>query len=175
VIALRSRPSYLRAEALLVAAPLAMAAPRAQSPLHFLLLAGFGGALVALALCDAHTKLLPNRIMYPALLAALLCAGLWPNHSLASSVVGGLAGGGIMLALFLALPGFGAGDVKLCALIGLLVGWPHVLGALFLGLVANGLVAFVGLATRRLSLRQAMPFGPGLIAGALLILFLAHP
>lgn len=152
----------------------ALAAAHARSPLHFLLLVGFGVLLVALAACDAATLLLPNRLMYPALLAALALAGTWPDHSLASSLAGGLLGGGAMLAAFLLLPGFGAGDVKLCALIGLLVGVHGLLPALMAGVLLNGLVVALGLAARRLSVRGVMPYGPGLVAGALLVLLLAH-
>jgi leader peptidase (prepilin peptidase)/N-methyltransferase len=151
-----------------------LSAQRATSPLHFLLLAGFGLVLVALAAYDSSTMLLPNRIMFPALVVAVIAVGAWPDHSWLASLAGGLSGGGVMLALFLVVPGFGAGDVKLCTLIGLLCGWPHVLAALFVGLMVNGLIALVALASRRVGLRQAIPFGPGLIAGALIILLLGR-
>lgn len=151
-----------------------LALRRAESPLHFALLAAASLLLVALAACDAKTMLLPNRLMYPGLAAALLLAGAWPDHSWLSSLEGAAAGGAIMLALFLVLPGFGAGDVKLCVLIGLLVGSPHVFGALAAGIVCSGLVAIAGLLTGRLRLRGQMPYGPGLIAGALYVLLLVR-
>jgi leader peptidase (prepilin peptidase)/N-methyltransferase len=163
--------------AVLVAAmpALFLAWHRAESPLHCALLAGFSLLLVALAVCDATTMLLPNALMYPGLAVALLAAGARPDHSLSSSLAGGLAGGAIMFALFVIVPGFGAGDVKLCALIGLLVGWPHLLVALMAGIICSGAVAVIGLLTRRLSLRGAMPYGPGLVAGALLVLLVLRP
>ncbi len=148
---------------------------RAANPLHFVLLYGFSLLLIALAVCDATTMLLPNRLMYPGLLAALAAAGMWPDHSLPASLAGGLAGGTLMFVLYVVLPGFGAGDVKLCALIGLLVGWPHVLPALAAGVMCGGVIATLGLVTRRLSLRAAMPYGPGLAVGALLALLVLQP
>lgn len=156
------------------AAVVALAARHAAGPLHFVLLAGFGLALVALAERDAATMLLPNRIMYPALAAALICVGAWPDHSWAAGLAGGAVGGAIMFALFVVMPGFGAGDVKLCALMGLLLGWPHILAALVTGVVLNGIVAAVGLATGRLRVKGTMPYGPGLIAGALLTMLLSR-
>lgn len=167
-----NRPQLDRTRLLGVAAAglaVALAAHRADGVVHFLLLAGFSLLLVALAVEDAATMLLPNRLMYPGIVAALLVCGLWPDRSWLSSLEGGAGGFAIMLALFLVLPGFGAGDVKLCALIGLCVGWPHVLSAILAGVTCSGLVALAGVATRRLSLRSAMPYGPGLVAGALLI------
>jgi len=154
------------------AALVALAARRADSAPHFVLLAGFSLLLGALAISDARTLLLPNRLMYPGLVAALALAGAWPDHSLWSSLIGGLAGGAVMFALFVVLPGFGAGDVKLCALIGLLAGWPHIVGALVIGVLVNGLAAAVGVLSGRLRLRGAMPYGPGLIVGALVVLLL---
>lgn len=150
-----------------------LAARHAHSPLHFLLLAGFSALLVLLAVEDATTMLLPNRLMFPGIAAAALAAGLWPDHSWLSSLEGGATGFALMLVLFLVLPGFGAGDVKLCGLIGLLVGWPHVFSAITAGIILSGVVALVGLATRRVSLRSAIPYGPGLIAGALLMLLVS--
>lgn len=168
-----ARPPWGRAGLLgagVVALLLPLAARRAEQPLHFTLLAAAIVALVALAVCDATTMLLPNRIMYPAIGAALLAAGLWPDHSFQASIAGGLAGFGVMLAFFIILPGFGAGDVKLCGLIGLIVGWPALWPALVAGVLCNGLIVAAGLATGRLRLHGAMPYGPGLIAGALLAL-----
>jgi leader peptidase (prepilin peptidase) / N-methyltransferase len=149
-----------------------LALHRAHSPLHFLLLGGASLLLVALAASDAATMLLPNRLMYPGIAAALLLAGAWPDHTLAASLAGGAAGGAFMLALFLVMPGFGVGDVKLCLLIGLLVGWPHVLTAIVAGIFCSGFVALAGILSGRLRLRGSMPYGPGLVAGALYVLLL---
>jgi leader peptidase (prepilin peptidase) / N-methyltransferase len=155
-----------------MAAIVGFAVYRAENPLHFAMLASAALLLVALAACDLTTMLLPNRLTYPGLAAAVLLAGGWPDHSWISSLAGGAAGGAIMLALFVIVPGFGAGDVKLCALIGLLVGWPHVLGALAAGVVCNGLVALALVAAGRAGRRTTMPYGPGLVAGALIALLL---
>jgi len=158
----------------LAAGAAVLAAHRATGAAHFALLSGFAVLLVLLAVCDARSMLLPNRLIYPGLLAALLCAGAWPDHSWQSSLAGGAAAGAAMLVLFVLLPGFGAGDVKLCALIGLLVGWPHAGTALVTGMVFNGLLAGAGLLLRRLRLSGAMPYGPGLIAAALLVLLVSR-
>ena len=158
-----------------MAAVTGLAVHRADNPLHFAMLASAGLLLVALAACDLTTMLLPNRLTYPGLVAAVLLAGAWPDHSWVSSLAGGAAGGAIMLALFLLVPGFGAGDVKLCALIGLLVGWPHVGVALIAGVMVSGVVALTGLLSGKLGRRDSMPYGPGLIAGALYVLLLVRP
>ncbi len=172
VLPLRGRPALFAVG--IWAALLPLCAAHAHNPLHFALLAGFSAVLVALAVCDATTMLLPNKLTYPAILAAVALGWAWPAHSFTATIAGGFAGFAIMFALFAFVPGFGAGDVKLCGLIGLLVGWPLVLYALTAGVLLNGLVVLLGLAVGKLRLRGAMPYGPGLIAGALLILLRAH-
>lgn len=81
-----------------------------------------------------------------------------------------LSGGYLVLAL---VPGasMGLGDVKLCALLGLLLGWLSW-GAVLLGAalphLINGPVALALLLTGRAGRRTALPLGPALLAGALL-------
>ena len=153
---------------------LTLAVARRQNAAQLALLAGFGLALIALAVCDIATLLLPNRIMYPAIAAALALCWAWPDHSALSSLLGGLIGGGLMLLAFVAWPGFGFGDVKLCLLIGLLVGARLTIEAITLGVLINGAVVLIGLATRRLSLRGVTFYGPGLVAGTLIVLLQVH-
>jgi hypothetical protein len=65
------------------------------------------------------------------------------------------------------------GDVKLALVIGLLLGW-FGLNAWLIGLLAafvvGGLVALVALLLRRVTLRGSIPFGPSMLAGALVAL-----
>ena len=71
--------------------------------------------------------------------------------------------------------GLGFGDVKLLGLLGLLLGWAGwgvLLAGIFLGLLTGALVSLVLLATRRAGWRTALPFGPPLLAGAVLALAL---
>src|SRR5581483_4367825 len=129
---------------------------------------------IALAACDIATLLLPNKLMYPALVAAVALCWAWPDHTAVSSLLGGVIGGGIMLVAFAVMPGFGFGDVKLCALIGLLVGWRLTLDALTLGVLLNGVIVLIGMVTRRLGPRSVTFYGPGLVAGALVVMLYAR-
>ncbi|HLZ68799.1 MAG TPA: A24 family peptidase [Dehalococcoidia bacterium] len=163
----RARQAGIALALLLVAA---LALRRAQNPLHGLMLLGFGAVFVLLAAEDLRSRLLPNRLTLPAIAAALVLAGAWPGHGWPSSLAGGAVGFALMLAAFLLLPGFGAGDVKLCGLIGLVCGWPLVLTALTLGVFCNGIAGLALLLSGRAGRRSVMPYGPGLILGALLVL-----
>jgi leader peptidase (prepilin peptidase)/N-methyltransferase len=143
-----------------------------------ILLAPFLAVLVALAVIDARTKKLPNRIVYPAF---LISAGYLAVARLAGAGVDltdaalGLAayGGGLFVVAFLAPKGMGMGDVKLAGLIGLVLGslgLEYVAVAAGLGILLGGVGAIVALA-RGAGRKQALPFGPFLVAGAIVATF----
>jgi len=65
---------------------------------------------------------------------------------------------------------FGLGDVYLAAMIGSMVRYPLVVSALFLGIFLAGIVLVLLLATKRVTRRSAVPYGPFLCAGGLIAL-----
>ncbi|WP_448639891.1 prepilin peptidase [Geodermatophilus sp. URMC 63] len=149
-----------------------------------LALAWAAGAAVVLAQVDLAVHRLPDRV---TLLAAAVCAaalladaallGTWP--ALLRAVLAAAAAGGIALATALAAPaGLGLGDVKLLALLGLVLGWAGwgvLLAGVFLGVLAGAAVSLLLVATRRAGWRTALPFGPPLLLGAVLALALEGP
>jgi len=140
----------------------------------FLVLAGVA---VLLAAIDLRHRLLPNRVLLPALAAgAVLLAlaaaltGAWSD--LLRAGLGAVALFAVFLVLALISPrSLGMGDVKLAGLIGLYLGWlgwsTLVVGALA-GFVVQAVVALVLLAGRRVGLRSELPFGPAMLVGAAL-------
>jgi prepilin peptidase CpaA len=72
--------------------------------------------------CDVRMRRIPNLLTGPAILAGLLLHGLLGGwFQLGSAAAAGLLGGGVF-ALFYLAGGMGAGDVKLMAAIGCLLG-----------------------------------------------------
>ncbi|MGR7027858.1 prepilin peptidase [Geodermatophilus sp. URMC 62] len=149
-----------------------------------LALAWAAGAAVVLAQVDLAVHRLPDRVTLPAaavcaaaLLADAALLGTWP--ALLRAVFAAAAAGGIALAAALAAPaGLGLGDVKLLALLGLVLGWAGwgvLLAGVLLGLLAGAAVSLLLVATRRAGWRTALPFGPPLLLGAVLALALGGP
>jgi leader peptidase (prepilin peptidase)/N-methyltransferase len=125
---------------------------------------------VVLAAVDLAAHRLPDRVTYPA--AAVCAAAFVADGAVTGSwhaVVRAVAA-----LVWLAVPaGLGLGDVKLLALLGLVLGWAGwgvLLAGVFLGLVAGSVVSLALIALRRANWRTAVPFAPPLLAGAVLAL-----
>ena len=141
-----------------------------------------GAGLVTLTVIDLRHQLLPRRIVFPVGTAtvALLAVAAAATHAGDSFVRALACAAGAYLAFGLLRfvnPGaLGGGDVTLASLLGLSLGWYSVAAAvsgLAAGAVLAALFAVVALATRRISRRTALTYGPFLVAGALLVLFAA--
>jgi leader peptidase (prepilin peptidase)/N-methyltransferase len=135
---------------------------------------------------------LPNIVTYPALLLAGLVALAvtltnyrlpWAlffagngfivvfNNFILCALAGGVCGALlIFLVVVLSKGGMGLGDVVLAGLLGLMVGFPMVFIAIFLGILAGGIIAAALLISRRKKRREMMPFGPFLCLGGIVTL-----
>lgn len=142
-----------------------------------LLTAAFGAVLLVIASTDFERRIIPNRLSYPALIAAVLVSWAWPDRTVWDVIGGGgaafafaalLFGLGIFVGGAVGAGGaaFGMGDVKLMVLIGLLVGWPLVMTALLFGVLLAGIPSVVLMVAGRG--KQFFSYGPYLVAGALI-------
>lgn len=146
---------------------------------------GFLGVLgVALAAIDIRIQRLPDRLTLPAypVLIVLLAVAALAGHDLSAlgrALLGGLAMAAGYLLLGLVRPGqLGGGDIKLAGLAGLVLGWlgwRAVLYGAALGFVLAGVASLVLLATRRVTMRSTVSFGPYLLGGALLAILASGP
>ncbi|HET8791783.1 MAG TPA: A24 family peptidase [Modicisalibacter sp.] len=143
-----------------------------------LALVGLCLTLLALAVIDLRTHLLPDLLTLPLLWAGLLYQLLFQPAFLPSAVIGAMAGYFVLWAfywlfkLITGKEGMGYGDFKLLAALGAWVGWQMLPLVLVLSTCVG---AIVGIAVQILvpRLRGApMPFGPYLsMAGWIAVLF----
>lgn len=133
------------------------------------LAAAFSAVLVALAAIDVEHRIVPNRIVLPGAAAVLLAHTLVdPSPEWA---LGAFGAASFLLAAALAYPrGMGMGDVKLCLLLGAMLG-RHVAIALLLGMIAGLVPACVAAARGRSVRKLAIPFVPFLAFGSIVALF----
>lgn len=148
-----------------------------------ILVALFVGVMLAVALIDARWRVVPNRIVYPSLVlygVAIVAGDLAGGGvDVWTALVGMGVYGGTLLIIALIVPrGMGMGDVKLAALIGLVLGalgLGYVGVAAFVGVVAGGIGGLVAMAALGYGRKQQMPFGPFLAGGAVVAAFAAPP
>ncbi|MEW2413769.1 A24 family peptidase [Streptomyces sp. NPDC046866] len=162
--------------ALLTAAVCAALAAGTGARPEALVFIGLVPVLVVLALVDRTVQRLPDVLTLPlagGLALGLGGAALLPGAagSWRLALLGGAALGGAYLLLFLINPaGLGFGDVKLALALGVALGW-YGWGVWALGAFAGflyGALYGLGLVLRRPAGRkQAFPFGPFMVAGAL--------
>ncbi len=136
----------------------------------------FATLFLTLTLTDFERRLLPNRIIYPAIVLAIALSWVWTHVSVPEVLAGGLAGlalgvGLLVVSLPFGKSAFGIGDVKMIALIGFVVGPASLLVGLLIGSIIGGLIAATLIIARLKSRRDYMPHGPFLAMGAVIALF----
>jgi prepilin signal peptidase PulO-like enzyme (type II secretory pathway) len=132
-------------------------------------------AMVVLFATDLDQRLLPDLITYPLVALAILAwlVNLRPYVRTTEDLVwAAVAAVGIPFALFLLSIPFGAGaiglgDLKLLAGVGLLAGALRLFYALVVGAALAGGIVLLLVASRRISLRSYVPYGPFLILGSM--------
>jgi leader peptidase (prepilin peptidase) / N-methyltransferase len=141
---------------------------------HALLGAVFCPVLALLAAIDLEHYLLPNDVIFPAVLAVgLIIAAANPGGFLTHLAAAAALGGFFLLFAVLFKGGLGIGDAKLGFLLGLALGWRTMTATFiaFAGLLVAALwiLAREGIGARR----KAIPFGPFLAIGGIVAYFLS--
>jgi leader peptidase (prepilin peptidase)/N-methyltransferase len=140
----------------------------------------FVSGLIAISSVDFELYIIPNRIVYPtgfACLALLTLAAAMTHdwHSYRNALLGSVGAWLFMFIVHLISPrGMGFGDVRLAALIGLMLGWIdplRIVTGLFFGFAIGAFVGIALMALRIATRKTAIPFGPFLAVGAYLALF----
>ncbi|MBI5230001.1 MAG: prepilin peptidase [Candidatus Magasanikbacteria bacterium] len=118
------------------------------------------GVLVALFVIDHEYQIVPDVITLPAI-AVFMVLQITRGVLVSSLLFAALLAGGFFAAQYVFSKGrwIGDGDIRLGVLMGILLGWPHILAALIIAYVLGagiGLV-LIGLGTAKLSSKT--PFG----------------
>jgi leader peptidase (prepilin peptidase)/N-methyltransferase len=132
---------------------------------------------LALLFTDLERRLIPNRIVYPAVVLAMAISWAWPDRNVAQVFAGGGLTFAVMLLMYIiSLGNFGFGDVKMATLMGLAAGFPAMTAGLFFTTISAGVVALVLVFTRIAGLHQYryMPYGPFIAIGAIISLLWGH-
>jgi len=147
--------------------------------------------LVLIFVYDFKHYIIPDKVIYPAILLTLgfrtwdlfgnwelgieaelpFQVGIFSNF--ANYFLSGLGAGAFFLAIVLVSKGrwMGVGDIKLAFLIGLLLGYPNTLLALFLAFLIGAIIGLGLIILKKKTIKSELPFGPFLILGIYIALF----
>jgi leader peptidase (prepilin peptidase)/N-methyltransferase len=148
-----------------------------------LLWCGMAAALLAAALIDWDTTVLPDALTLPLLWVGLGVAalgwlpGLTLVQSLAGVAVGYLSLWSVYWLFKLATgkEGMGFGDFKLLAALGAWLGWQAILPIVLMASILGAMVGLVMKATGSLREGRFVPFGPFLAGGGLVVIMAGLP
>ena len=132
----------------------------------------FLSVLLVLFVYDLRWTLLPDSVTLPAIGIGLVLQFIFSPDQILWYLVAGLVGAVFFGAQYIVSRGIwvGGGDIRLGALMGVMLGWPGVLIALFISYIVGALVALVLLALKRANRKSAIPFGPFLCGATALVL-----
>ena len=120
---------------------------------------------IVIMVIDLERGLILNRIVYPAMVAALLISVFLPGLAIVpwikySAIGGGIGFGLALLVVVLSRGGMGFGDVKMAALMGFVIGFPLIFFTLILAAIIGGVVAVVLLLAKKKKRKEGIPFAP---------------
>ncbi len=137
----------------------------------------FIACLLVITFIDLDHRIIPDVITLPGIPVFFVMAMAVPDVTLKDSLIGLLIGGGSLWAValiykfFTGKDGMGGGDIKLLAMMGVLIGWQGVLFTIFVSSAIGSVTGLSIMLVQKGNLKLAVPFGPFLAIGAISFIF----
>ncbi|MDD5773172.1 MAG: prepilin peptidase [bacterium] len=137
----------------------------------------FVSGLLVIAFIDAKTTFIPDVITIPGMIAGLILKVIFAFidksftnlFDAGSGMILGLAVFGFIVIV--SRGGMGIGDIKLAGLIGVFLGLKNTFSTIWLSFILGGIVGIFLLVSKLKGRKDAIPFGPYLVMGALISMF----
>jgi leader peptidase (prepilin peptidase)/N-methyltransferase len=149
--------------------------PKFIDPILLVLACFHAAVLVLVTVIDLEHRLILNKVMYPAMAIAAATSFVWfgpigwPYVFIGAAIGFGFFWLTAFLGrLMLGRNALGQGDVKLAAYVGLITGFPGIITALVITILAGGILSILLLLLRVVNLRSGIPYGPFLVIGGLM-------
>ncbi len=137
----------------------------------------FSAALLVIIWIDIYHQIIPDVISLPGILLGFLFSFINPLVLWSDSLIGILAGGGILYSIALLyllwrkIDGMGGGDIKLLAMIGAFLGWQALPFVIFASSVSGTIIGLLAMIKQKKGGQTRIPFGPFLSLTALAWIF----
>lgn len=128
-----------------------------------------GVILFWIAMTDYRKKKIPNQLLFLLLVCAAGAFAVMPEIHIIERILGSVTVCGILLLMIWLYPrSFGAGDVKLMAVSGLIFGFGKNMAAFVFAVGLAGIYCAAGLLTGKRKRNSEIAFGPFLCSGMIL-------
>jgi leader peptidase (prepilin peptidase)/N-methyltransferase len=134
--------------------------------------------LILVIVVDVEHRLILHAVTFPSTALALVGSFFISHNSPRLALLGAAFGFVIFYGLYwlgrrLFGPGaLGFGDVTLSMTLGAMLGFPYIVFALVMGILLGGVISVLLIASRRLSLRSHVAYGPFLaLAGIIMVVW----
>ncbi|WP_047985090.1 prepilin peptidase [Ornithinibacillus californiensis] len=128
--------------------------------------------LVIIFVTDINYMLIPNKVLIFFLPFFIVLRIVEPLNPWWSSITGAITGFAVIAIIILvSRGGMGAGDMKLFAVLGIVLGLQQVLLAFFLSCVIGAVIGILLILLKRIDRKQPVPFGPYIVIGTLIAYF----
>ncbi len=140
----------------------------------------FSAALLVIIFIDIRLQIIPDVLSLPGILLGFLFSLVSDTVTWQSSLVGILAGGGVLYAVALfytflrKIDGMGGGDIKLLAMIGAWLGWQALPFVILMSSTTGSITGIIAMRSQKKGGQTRIPFGPFLSLAALVYIFFSE-
>jgi leader peptidase (prepilin peptidase)/N-methyltransferase len=125
--------------------------------------------LIVITFTDLDHRVIPNKVVLFGFLCGIPLLWLAETPAPLAAAIGVVAGALPLFLLAVFTNGMGGGDVKLVGMLGLYLGWPHVLLMVFLAAVLGAIVGLTLMAAGKIKRKEPIPFGPFIAVAAMAV------
>jgi leader peptidase (prepilin peptidase) / N-methyltransferase len=134
--------------------------------LKYIVLSSF---LIVIGMIDFDTTDVYFATTISGIVAGIVFAavGYFIGYGIMQYIWGALLGGGVITAIILLTRGMGWGDVEICLLCGVFIGFKLTVVTLFFSFIFGGFIGALLIITKKKSRKDYIPFGPYIALGAI--------
>jgi len=125
--------------------------------------------LIVIFVYDFKYYLILDKVVWPGIILAIF-VNLVLGFSIFNLLLAALVGGGFFLLQFVVSKGrwIGGGDIRLGVFMGVILGWPQILTALFISYILGSVISIFLLLGKNKDWGDKIPFGTFLTVGTLM-------
>lgn len=131
------------------------------------------GFLIIIGLIDFDTTDVYFKTTMSGIISGVIfaAAGRYFGKGIAEYIYGALLGGGAITAIILLTKGMGWGDVEICVLGGIFLGFRLTIVMLFFSFIFGSVIGLLLIITKKKSRKDYIPFGPFIALAAVFAVF----